>query len=124
MIENAELKAFFEFLTSNQASNSYTDELKVYVADAKQSTENKMQFMTWERQRADDFDAGKEAGIAIGIEQGVQQKAVEAATNMLKDDDSPEKVARCAGLPLEQVIALKEQLSAHPSHVKSSPGLA
>ena len=61
MVEDAEVKAFFEFLISNRASSGYTDKLKAYVAAAKQSTENKMQFMTWERQRAYDFDAGKEA---------------------------------------------------------------
>ncbi|MCR5080676.1 MAG: hypothetical protein K6B17_04970 [Treponema sp.] len=49
MIEDEEVKAFFEFLISNQATSSYTDELKVYVADAKQSTETKMQFMTVEQ---------------------------------------------------------------------------
>ena len=37
MIKDAEVKAFFEFLISNQASNGYTGDLKNYVVDAKRN---------------------------------------------------------------------------------------
>ena len=107
MIGDKEVKAFFEFLISNQASSSYTDELKNYVADAKQSTENKMQFMTWERQRAYDLDAGREEGIAIGA----QQKAVEAAENMMKKNYPVDDICEITGLSLEQVLEIKEKIT-------------
>ncbi|MBQ1628739.1 MAG: hypothetical protein II098_06235, partial [Treponema sp.] len=94
-----EVKAFFEFLISNQASSSYTDELKNYVADAKQSTENKMQFMTWERQRAYDLDAGREEGIAIGA----QQKAVEDARSFYANGASIELISKSLNMTIEQV---------------------
>ena len=101
MIKDEEAKAFFEFLISNQASNSYTDKLKVYVADAKQSTENKMQFMTWERQRAYDFDAGKEA------------KAIEDAVMLIREyDEDPKVAAEKTGAPLDKVL---EALAAQPA---------
>ncbi len=117
MSKDAEVKAFFEFLISNQASDSYTDSLKSYVVDAKRSVENKMQFMTWERQRAYDFDDGKEAGIAIGREEGLaegaKQKAIEASINLLKMNKlSPEEIAQAQGLPLDQVQELAEKLAA------------
>ncbi len=99
MIKDAEVKAFFEFLISNQASTSYTDELKAYVADAKQKTENKMQFMTWERQRAYDYDDGKEAGIAIGT----QQKAIEDAKSFYANGVSIELIAKTLHMDIEQV---------------------
>ena len=66
-----------------------------------------MQFMTWERQRAYDLDAGREEGIEIGA----QQKAVEAAENLLKENISEEIIAKCTGLPLEKVLELKEKVS-------------
>ena len=98
MIENKEVKAFFEFLISNQASSSYTDELKTYVSDAKQSTENKMQFMTWERQRAYDFEAG------------AQQKAVEAAVLLIKKYNiEPKTAAADLNAPLEKVLEAIKQ---------------
>ena len=39
------------------------------------------------------------------------QNAIANAKNLLQEGDSPEKVARCCSLPLEQVLALKEELS-------------
>ena len=53
--------------------------------------------------------------LAEGREEGAQQKAVETATNMLREDDPPEKVARCTGLPLEQVQELADKLAAQPA---------
>ena len=39
------------------------------------------------------------------------ENAIANAKNFLKEGDSPEKIARCCSLPLEQVIALKEELA-------------
>ena len=66
-----------------------------------------MQFMTWERQRAYDLDAGREEGIAIGA----QQKAEEAAINFLKENISQEIIAKCTGLSLEKVMELQKKHS-------------
>ncbi|MBO4507258.1 MAG: hypothetical protein J5747_01310 [Spirochaetaceae bacterium] len=46
-----------------------------------------------------------------GYERGKQEKALEAARNLLADGDSPEKVARCIGLPLEEVQKLAEEIA-------------
>ena len=55
--------------------------------------------------------SGKEAGITIGIAEGTQQKAVEVASNLLAEGDSPEKVSRCIGLPLEKVLELQKKIN-------------
>ena len=44
------------------------------------------------------------------FEDGVQQKAIEDATNLLREGDSPEKISRCIGLPLEKVLELQKQI--------------
>lgn len=49
-----------------------------------------MQFMTWERQRAYDLDAGREEGITIGA----QQKAVEDARSFYANGVSIEVIAK------------------------------
>ena len=46
-----------------------------------------------------------------GYEDGVNDKAMEDAENFLKADVDPETVAKCIGLPLEQVMKIKENLS-------------
>nr|MCR5613804.1 hypothetical protein [Treponema sp.] len=57
-----------------------------------------------------DIAVKQEEAFADGKEAGFQQKAIEAAKEFLKEGDSPEKIARCIGLSLEQVLKLKEQL--------------
>ncbi len=57
-----------------------------------------MQFMTWERQRAYDFEAG------------AQQKAEETAINFLKENISQEIIAKCTGLSLEKVMELQKSI--------------
>ncbi len=62
-----------------------------------------MQFMTWERQRAYDLDAG--------IEIGAQQKAVEDAENMMKKNYPVDDICEITGLSLEQVLKIKEKIA-------------
>ena len=59
-----------------------------------------MHFMTWERQRTYDFEAG------------AQQKAVEDAEKLIKMNIlSAEQIATAVNLPLKQVLELKEKVS-------------
>ena len=51
-----------------------------------------------------------EEGVADGEARGAQQNAIANAINFLQEGDSPEKVARCCNLPLEQVLALKNEI--------------
>ena len=48
---------------------------------------------------------------ADGYEDGVNDKAIEAAENFLKADVDPETISRCIGLPLDQILQIKEKLS-------------
>ena len=51
-----------------------------------------------------------EDGEQQGEKNGRQSKAIEAATNFLKEKIAPEVIARCVGLPLEEVQKLAENL--------------
>ena len=48
------------------------------------------------------------------FEDGMEEASRNNARNLLKEGDSPEKIARCCSLPLEDVLALKEELSREP----------
>ncbi len=99
LIEDEEARSFFEFLISNRARNGFTSDLKDYVTDAKHNMQWRIQFMTWERQRAYDYDDGKAAGIKIGA----QKKAVEAARSFYANGASIELIAKSLGMTIEQV---------------------
>ena len=103
MIKDKEVREFFEFLISNSVENGYTSRLDEYVKDAKHNIRWRQEYMTYERIQAYAFDRGKE--------QGAQQKAVEAAVNLLKMNKlSPEEIAQAQGLPLEKVNELAVEI--------------
>ena len=90
---------------SNKASTGYTDELKIYVADAKRSTKNRKEFMEWERQRAYD----KEEGIAIGEERGRTEQAIETAKKLLNDKKyTVEEISALLNIPVEAFVQTVE----------------
>ena len=111
MIEDEEVRSFFEFLISNKAKTKYTTSLSNYVEDTRHNTQWRLQYMTWERQRAYDFDEGKEAGLIEGREEGAQQKAVETAINMLKREYPVNDISEITNLPVEKVLELQSQIS-------------
>ena len=47
-----------------------------------------------------------------GIEEGVQMKAEEDAIELLKENISPEIIAKCVKLPLERVLELQKEIMA------------
>ncbi|MBP5359747.1 MAG: hypothetical protein J6Y69_11275 [Treponema sp.] len=63
--------------------------------------------MTWQQT----IDEEKEISYEEGRTEGKSEKAIEDAENFLKADVDPETVAKCIGLPLEQVLQIKENLS-------------
>lgn len=61
------------------------------------------------------MELGYERGRAEEIKEGAQQNAVANAKNLLSMNlGTPEQIAQCCSLPLEQVLALKEELAVHP----------
>ncbi len=60
-----------------------------------------------------DIAVKQEEAFADGKTEGVEQKAIEAAKNLLIEGDSPEKISRCIGLPLEKVLELQKSITVH-----------
>ena len=104
LLEDTELKAFFEFLVSGSPNSEYTSNLKNYVDDAKHNMQWRHQYMTYLRQRNYDLETGREEGRS--------EKAIEAAINLIKMNIlSPEQIAQAQGLPLEKVLELQKNIT-------------
>ncbi len=66
--------------------------------------------MTWEQELNVMYHNGVDDGIKQGIEQGAQEKSVENAKNLLREKIPEELIAKCIGLPLEEIRKLSEEI--------------
>ena len=105
LISEAE-KKFFSFLKNNTAGDDFTRALENRVRRAKEDEELRRAYMTWEQEIADQrYWAKKE-----GLQQGLQQKAIEDARNALNMGLSIEQAAQITFLPLDEVRAIALEL--------------
>ena len=49
--------------------------------------------------------------MQVKAQEAREEKAIEDAIRLLQEGDSPEKVARCIGLPLEKVLELQKEIT-------------
>ncbi|MBQ6056993.1 MAG: hypothetical protein IJJ70_00320 [Treponema sp.] len=63
--------------------------------------------MTWEQE----VHLKYLQGVDDGRKEGAQQQALETAENLLKENISPEIIARCTGLPLSRILEQQKQLA-------------
>lgn len=98
-ILNEKQRAFLGLVLGKKPEDKFSERIAQLTEEAKHNTQWKRQYMEWERQRTYDFENGKEA------------KAVEDAIEFLKEKVSPEVIAKCVKLPLEQVLELQKQIN-------------
>ena len=105
-MESDEEKRFFKFLAGLNAESELTKSIEEKVTFAKKNMRWRKQYMTWQQT----IDEEKDIAFEEGKEEGREECRIEAAENLLREGDSPEKVARCIGLPLKQVMQIKERI--------------
>ncbi len=134
-IDSKERRNFLAFLKANKASDDFTETLQKKLALAKKNMEWRRQYMTWEQTikeyAKDAFEEGRQKGLEDGLkrgleegrqdgikqgkEEGVKETARNNAINFLnKTQLTPEMIADCCALSLEEVLELKQSLQAEP----------
>ena len=98
-ILNEKQKEFLKLVAGQKAGDNFSKKVARLAEDAKHNTQWKRQYMEWERQRAYDFENGKEAGISLGAE----QKAVEDARSFYANGVSLEVIAKSLNMPVEKI---------------------
>ncbi|WP_318720864.1 Rpn family recombination-promoting nuclease/putative transposase [Treponema sp.] len=104
-ILNDEQKGVLQMVMENKSTTKFSDKVSGLVEDAKHNARWRHQFLEYEIQQRYQFNAGKKEGI----EEGARQNAIENAKAFLKEGLSPEVIARCVKLPLEQILELQEK---------------
>ena len=96
-------KAFLKLVISNSDSetqtDSFTEKISKLVKEAKINSQWRKQFMEWERE------------IAMSAREGEAKARREAAIELLKENISPEIIAKCEKLPLEEVLELQKHIT-------------
>lgn len=100
-MKSKELKAFFKYLCKKEPTSDFTDKISAMVKRIKMNPRWRHEYMTWEQEIK--FQAN------LAYDEGAEEKAIETAHNFLEMGISPEKVSKGTGIPLEQVLKLKEQ---------------
>ena len=104
-VEDKQVRDFLQFvMTNDPAGNDFNKLLSDTVERIKDNDEFRKDYAAMNLHDRDIKKAARE--------EGAQQKAIENAKNCLADGDSPEKVSRCIGLPLEKVLELQKSILA------------
>ena len=106
-VKDKKVRDFLQFvMTNDPAGNDFNKLLSDTVERIKDNDEFRKDYAAMNLHDRDIRKIAKEEGI----EKGAQQTAIENAKNCLADGDSPEKVSRCIGLPLEKVLELQKEI--------------
>ena len=133
-MKSPKLRAFCEYLCGQESDTAFTGKLSALVARLKLNAQRRHEYMTWEQELkiqarylaqeiapemakgmaqelAKDMANDIAKDMAKGAKaEGQTEKAIETAKNMLDNDISTELVAKCTGMPLEQVLQLQKEV--------------
>ena len=107
------IKNLLKFICTNQpGQDDFSNRLSSMVEKLKDNEKFRSDYAAMNLHDRDITRAAKREGIAEGIIQGTQQKAVEAAINLIKMNIlTPEQIAKAESLPIEKVLELQKELS-------------
>ena len=101
-----ELKRLLDYIDSSEPEDDYTRELEKEVESVKKDDKWRVSYMTLQMRYQEKY----EEGLEQGLEQGAHNEKCKSAIRMLKSGKfSLEETALYSGLPIEQVLEVKEK---------------
>ena len=108
--EDVAIKSFLQYINNNKTVDDFTQRLDSFVEKIKQEEVNRKEYQSMNIHDQDTFLRGKNEGFEVGMQQGMQQKAIETAKNMLKDNIPQNAIIKYTGLPTETIEQLTKQV--------------
>ena len=105
--EDVAIKSFLQYINNNKTVDDFTQRLDSFVEKIKQEEVNRKEYQSMNIHDQDTFLRGKNEGF----EAGMQQKAIETAKNMLKDNIPQNAIIKYTGLPTETIEQLAKESS-------------
>ena len=129
-MKSEKVRSFFKFLCGLNIKDNFTEKLSALVERLKVNAQRRHEYMTWEQEMKEQAhflaeewapvmaqelakDMAKDMAEEIAAEKAknmAEEKSLETAKNLLDNNISAELVAKCTGLPLEQVLQLQKEL--------------
>ena len=106
--ENKGIKSFLEYLRSNRTNSGLSQKIEQAVDKARKLERWRMEYMTWNLAITDAEKRAAKEGMARGLEEGNQKKALELACKFMQLGHSAEEAADFAEISVE---LLKKELS-------------
>ena len=106
--KDLERKSLLEYIRNKKSTSDFTKMIDQLVEKTKENQTFRGDYMAWGLAEQDAEKRGYNAGIADGISQGAEQKAIDTAKKLLLMDLSIENIAKATGLPLETIQKLAE----------------
>ena len=102
--KDEKIRNFLHFVNTNEpGTDDFSSRLSATVARLKTDDEFRS---TYKAMNLRDMDIRRDA-----LKEGREEKAVESSIELLKEGISPEVIARCVKLPLEQVLKLQTEIN-------------
>jgi len=106
--KDAALRAFLNFVRSNQSTDDFTDRLQKRISDIKNNEYYRTEYMkmgTWE---ADIRREAIKEGLEEGRQRGLLEASKEMAKKLMQEGISLEIISRCTNLNVEELNKLSE----------------
>ena len=105
------VRDFLSYVFNGQAGeDDFTNRLEAIVKKLKDNDVFRSDYAAMNLHDWDLTQRAEEVGREKGLAEGARNNAIENAKNMLREGDSPEKVSRCVGLSLQEVLELQTNL--------------
>ena len=112
--KDVEISAFLKYIKTQEATDDFTNRLKIFVEKAKHNKELRSYYLSMNIHDRDitrkAFQEGEALGIEKGISEGAEQTKIQTAKNLFAMNLSCEQIAQATELPLEKVQEIEEQL--------------
>ena len=106
------IKRFLQYINTNEpGEDDFNNQLSAQVARIKENERFRSDYARMNLHDQDIIRIAKREGHSVGLAEGAQQKALEAAENAIKMELTAEQAAKISGLPLEQVLELQKQIT-------------
>jgi len=111
-VENPTLRSFLQYVHNKKIENEFTSKIDKATEFAKHNARWRVEYMFFHDILDEEKDIAHSEGIVQGREEGAHDKAIESARNLLAlKVITPEQIARANGLPLEEVLELRNSIN-------------